>query len=68
MTIFRFVKCKTDDLFGLMEMWVDKNEKVRVSDLERTLLDGLKLPSYCGGMIEVAKAFSIKHNHIDPKK
>lgn len=67
-TEFRFVKCKPDDLFGLTEMWVDKNEKVCVSDLERTLLDGLKLPSYCSGMIEVAKAFSIKHNQIDPQK
>lgn len=67
-TEFRFVKCKPDDLFGLTEIWVDKNEKVCVSDLERTLLDGLKLPGYCGGMIEVAKAFSIKHDQINPQK
>ena len=67
-TEFRFVKCKPDDLFGLTEIWVDKNEKVCVSDLERTLLDGLKLPGYCGGMIEVAKAFSIKHDQISPQK
>ena len=39
-----------------------------MSDLERTLLDGVKLPGYCGGMIEVAKAFSIKHDQIDPQK
>ncbi len=65
---FRFVRCKTHDLFGIEEMWIDKNEKVFVSDLERTLIDGLKQPGYCGGFSEVAKAFSIKHDAIDPQK
>lgn len=67
-TEFRFVRCKTDDLFGITEIWIDKNEKVCVSDLERTLLDGLKQPAYCGGFSEVAKGFSIKHQAIDPQK
>ncbi len=67
-TEFRFVRCKTKDLFGIAEMWVDKNEKVYVSDLERTLLDGLKQPAYCGGFSEVAKGFSIKHEFLDPQK
>ena len=56
------------DIFGLTEMWVDKNEKVWVSDLERTLLDGLKQPVYCGGLSEVAKGFFIKHQEINPQK
>jgi len=67
-TEFRFVRCKPADLFGITEMWIDKNEKVQVSDLERTLLDGLKQPDYCGGFTEVAKGFSIKHSLIDPQK
>ncbi|HEX4044367.1 MAG TPA: type IV toxin-antitoxin system AbiEi family antitoxin [Gammaproteobacteria bacterium] len=67
-TEFRFVRCKTKDLFGLTEIWVDKNEKVYISDLERTLLDGLKQPAYCGGLLEVAKGFSIKREAIDPQK
>lgn len=67
-TEFRFVRCKTDDLFGITEIWIDKNEKVRVSDLERTLLDGLRQPAYCGGFSEVAKGFSIKHQAIDPQR
>ena len=67
-TEFRFVRCKPDNLFGITEMWVDKNEKVGVSDLERTLLDGLRQPAYCGGFSEVAKGFSIKHETIDPQK
>lgn len=67
-TEFRFVRCKAEDLFGITEMWIDKNEKVRVSDLERTLIDGLKQPGYCGGFSEVAKGFSMKHQAIDPQK
>lgn len=67
-TEFRFVRCKSKDVFGITEMWLDKNEKIRVSDLERTLIDGLKQPAYCGGFTEVAKAFSIKHQSINPKK
>ena len=67
-TEFKFVRCKREDLFGLTEMWVDKSEKICVSDLERTLLDGLKQPTYCGGFSEVAKGFSIKQPLIDPQK
>jgi predicted transcriptional regulator of viral defense system len=67
-TEFRFVRCKTVDLFGITEMWIDKNEKIRVSDLERTLIDGLKQPEYCGGFTEVAKGFFIKHQAIDPQR
>lgn len=67
-TEFRFVRCKQQDFFGITEIWVDKNEKVCVSDLERTLIDGLKQPAYCGGFSEVAKGFSMKHQEIDPQK
>jgi predicted transcriptional regulator of viral defense system len=67
-TEFRFVRCKADHLFGIEETWVDKNEKVRVSDLERTIIDGLKQPGYCGGMTEVAKALSIKREQFNPEK
>lgn len=67
-TEFRFVRCKKEDFFGITEIWADKTEKIQVSDLERTLIDGLKQPDYCGGFSEVAKGFSIKHQVIDPQK
>jgi predicted transcriptional regulator of viral defense system len=67
-TEFRFVRCKPQHVFGVTEMWLNKNEKILVSDLERTLIDGLKQPVYCGGFTEVAKAFSIKHQLINLKK
>ena len=65
-TEFRFVRCKPDHVFGVTEHWATKTERVRVSDLERTVLDGLKQSEYCGGFTEVAKGFWMRRGDIDP--
>jgi len=65
-TEFRFVRCKPDHVFGITEYWATKTNKVRVSDLERTVLDGLKQSEYCGGFTEVAKGFWMRRADIDP--
>jgi len=67
-TEFRFVRCKPSDLFGITDKWVEKTEKVQVSDLEKTIIDGLRQPKYCGGLSEVAKGLWIKRDEIEPKK
>lgn len=67
-TEFRFIRCKPNHLFGVAESWVNKQEKIMVSDPERTILDGLKAPEYCGGITEVAKALSMQRDAIDTKK
>lgn len=67
-TEFRFVRCKPEHLFGSTEHWATKTEKVRVSDLERTIVDGLKQPEYCGGVTEVAKGYWMRRDDIDPGK
>ena len=64
-TEFRFVRCKPEHMFGITEHWATKTEKVFVSDLERTVIDGLKQPEYCGGVFEVAKGFWIRRHDID---
>lgn len=64
-TEFRFVRCKPEHLFGVEERWVSKTEKVRVSDLQRTVIDGLKQPEYCGGFTEVAKGFWMRRDDMD---
>jgi predicted transcriptional regulator of viral defense system len=61
---FFFVFCKPDHFFGVEEHWVTKTEKVRVSDLERTVIDGLKLPEHCGGVSEVAKGIWIRREDL----
>jgi len=48
-----------------VDHWVDKTEQVVVSDLERTVIDGLKQPDYCGGFSEVAKGFWMRRRDVD---
>jgi predicted transcriptional regulator of viral defense system len=67
-TEFRFVRCKPAHFFGNTTHWVSKTEKVQVSDLERTIIDGLKQSEYCGGFTEVAKGFWMRRDDIDPGK
>ncbi|MBN2192465.1 MAG: hypothetical protein JW751_06580 [Polyangiaceae bacterium] len=67
-TEFRFVRCKPAGLFGIAEHWATKTERVRVSDLERTVIDGLKQPEHCGGFTEVAKAFWMRRDAISPSR
>lgn len=63
-TEFRFVRCKPEDMFGILDIWATKTERVRVSGLERTVLDGLKQPEHCGGLTEVAKGFWMRRDAI----
>ncbi len=67
-TEFRFVRCKRSHLFGTTEHWADKQERVVVSDLERTVLDGLKQPEYCGGLTEAAKGLWIRRADVSASK
>lgn len=62
---FRFVRCRRRHLFGLAEHWVTKQEQVRVSDLERTIIDGLKQPEHCGGLTEVAKGLWMRRQDMN---
>lgn len=65
---FRFSRCPSGRFFGFAWQWVDKEEKVLVSDLERTVLDGLRAPKHCGGIAEVAKGFWMRRSDINVKK
>ncbi|MFZ1932537.1 MAG: hypothetical protein WCB27_04715 [Thermoguttaceae bacterium] len=67
-TQFRFIRCKPEHFFGTMDHWVTKQEKVTVSDLERTVLDGLRQPEYCGGVTEVAKGLWIRRADVDASR
>jgi predicted transcriptional regulator of viral defense system len=67
-TEFRFVRCKLEKFFGYSDHWVTKTATVQVSDLERTIVDGLKQPEYCGGFSEIAKGFWMRREDIDPGK
>lgn len=53
---YRFVQVQPDRYFGTQEVWVE-DSRVTVTDLERTLLDGIAMPQYCGGFAEAIHAF-----------
>ena len=67
-TEFRFIRCKAEHFFGTTDHWVSKQEKVTVSDLERTVLDGLRQPEYSGGVTEVAKGLWIRRADVDVRR
>ena len=67
-TEFRFVRCRKKQIFGIEEQWATKQEKVRVSDIDRTIIDGLKQPEYCGGITEVAKGLWMQRDKVSPER
>jgi len=65
---FRFVYVRSNEMWGLEERWITPNQKVKVSDLERTIIDCLNRLDLCGGLSEVAKGIWSKRDKIDYKK
>ena len=66
--LYHFIYAKQEHFWGVEQKWVSKHEKVNVSDLERTILDCLNRPEYCGGLIELVKGFWSIHTKINWKK
>lgn len=61
---YRFVQVKKDHFFGIDHIWRG-SAKIPITDLEKTLLDGLAKPQYCGGMREVIHAFTVRSFDIE---
>ncbi len=56
---YRFVTLDKKRFFGFKEEWLG-NMKFNISDKEKTVIDCLFMPEYCGGVIEAVKAFKGK--------
>ena len=65
---FSFFRIKAGAYFGIEEKWVTKQEKVSVSDLERTIVDCLAHPELCGGVPEAAKGIWLAKEKINYTK
>ncbi len=61
---YRFIAVKPEQFFGLTETWITKQQAIKVSDKERTIIDGLRQPEYAGGIPEVAKALWMARGEI----
>ena len=63
-TTYQFIQVRTKRFFGTQKVWVG-DARVSMTDRERTLLDGLSMPQYCGGFAEVLHAFQVGLDRLD---
>lgn len=63
---YRFSQIKADHFFGIENVWIG-DARIPITDIERTLIDGLIKPKYCGGFMEVLSAYSTPHEFNIPK-
>ena len=59
---FRFVHITEEQAFGVTKHWIDKERYVMISDMERTIIDGLRHPAFVGGITEVAKGICMQRH------
>jgi predicted transcriptional regulator of viral defense system len=62
---FRFIHLPAEQVFGVMKHWIDKEHSAPISDIERTILDGLRHPAFVGGITEVAKGLWMKRAELN---
>lgn len=62
---FHFVCLMPSRMWGTTGEWATGTERVEVSDLERTIIDGLNNPRLCGGVSEIAKGIHARKGDID---
>jgi predicted transcriptional regulator of viral defense system len=62
---YKIVKIKESKCFAIRKEWIEETQ-INITDKEKTIIDCLDKPQYCGGIIEVVKA--LKNNKFDRKK
>lgn len=67
-TKFRIVRIPETRLFGTEPHWVTGAQQVVVSNPEKTIIDCLTEPQYCGGYSEVDQAAWIAKPRLDAEK
>lgn len=61
---YRIVRVVSKKLFGIENVWIG-DVAVKITDPEKTVVDCLDKPQYCGGIAEAAKALD---KDLDPDK
>lgn len=59
-----FIQLSKKKFFGAVEIELD-NEKINISDKNKTIADCLDHPEYCGGIDEIARSLYFSINEID---
>lgn len=65
---FQFIHTPKKYFFGMTNHWATKESTVKVSDLEKTVIDGLRQPEYCGGLTEIAKGLWMRRKDMNPHR
>ena len=65
---FQFIFHNENHFFGYKKTWIDSYNKVKCSDLEKTIIDCLFNPDYAGGIVEIARAIYMSKNQINFQK
>jgi predicted transcriptional regulator of viral defense system len=65
---FKFIYHNTKHFFGFEDVWIDDYNQVKVSDLEKTLIDCIFKPECAGGIVEITKAIYKARDRIDWNK
>ncbi|MHB1947767.1 MAG: type IV toxin-antitoxin system AbiEi family antitoxin domain-containing protein [Gammaproteobacteria bacterium] len=65
---YHFIYAKPEHAGGRVTYWVNNQDKILISDLERTLLEGFDRPDLSGGIKEVVRGLWVKQKVIDWKK
>lgn len=66
-TVYQFIQVKPERFFGTEKVWVG-DTRVTITDPERTLLDGLSMPQYCGDFAEVLHAFQARSTNLNVER
>lgn len=64
---YKFIKLKPNHFFGVSKIKISE-ANINFSDKEKTLVDCLAYPEYCGGIQEIIKALWKAKDEIDPEK
>lgn len=63
-TTFQFVQTRPERYFGIEKAWIGET-RVAITDPERTLIDGLTMPQYCGDLAQVLHAFAVRRDDLE---
>ena len=64
---FQIVSVQPTKFFGIETDWINE-QPFSVTDKEKTIIDGLDLPKYVGGVGEIAKALAQSWNELNEEK
>ena len=56
---YKIIRVNREKIFGIEKTWIEE-EQITITDKEKTIIDCLDKPKYCGGIIEVAKALKTR--------